>query len=40
MSARVSLNGIAKQYDGKRVLSGVTFAAGRGEALGVIGPVA
>jgi ABC-2 type transport system ATP-binding protein len=38
MSARVSLNGIAKQYDGKRVLSGVTFSAGRGEALGVIGP--
>jgi ABC-2 type transport system ATP-binding protein len=38
MSALVSLNGIAKQYDGKRVLSGVTFSAGKGEAIGIIGP--
>jgi ABC-2 type transport system ATP-binding protein len=38
MSPLVSVNGVAKKFDGKRVLSGVTFSAGRGEALGVIGP--
>lgn len=38
MSPLLSVNGLAKQYDGKRVLSGVTFSAGKGEAIGVIGP--
>ncbi len=38
MSTLLSVSGIAKKYDGKRVLSGVTFSAGQGEAIGVIGP--
>jgi ABC-type multidrug transport system ATPase subunit len=38
MSALLSVNGVVKKYDGKQVLSGVTFAAGKGEAIGVIGP--
>jgi ABC-2 type transport system ATP-binding protein len=38
MSPLLSINGVAKRFNGERVLSGVTFSAGRGEALGVIGP--
>lgn len=38
MNALLSLNGVVKKYDGRRVLSGVTFSAEKGEAIGVIGP--
>ena len=38
MSALISLNGVVKKYEGRRVLSGVTFSAGKGEAIGIIGP--
>jgi ABC-type multidrug transport system ATPase subunit len=38
MSALVSLSGVVKKYAGRRVLSGVTFSAEKGEAIGVIGP--
>jgi ABC-type multidrug transport system ATPase subunit len=38
MSALLAINGVAKKFDGRRVLSGITFSAERGEAIGVIGP--
>lgn len=38
MSPLVSVNGVAKAFNGKRVFSGITFSAAKGEALGVIGP--
>lgn len=38
MSPLLSVNGVAKKFDGKRVLSGVTFSAVKGDAIGVIGP--
>ena len=38
MNVILSLNEVVKRYDDRRVLSGVTFSVGRGEAIGVIGP--
>jgi len=38
MNALLAINGVAKKFDGRRVLSGITFSAERGEAIGVIGP--
>jgi ABC-type multidrug transport system ATPase subunit len=38
MSALLSLTGVVKKYSGRRVLSGVTFSAEKGEAIGIIGP--
>jgi ABC-type multidrug transport system ATPase subunit len=38
MTAVLCANTLVKRYDGKRVLSGVTFNAGKGEAIGIIGP--
>jgi ABC-type multidrug transport system ATPase subunit len=38
MSALLAIDGVAKKFDGRRVLSGITFSAGKGEAIGVIGP--
>jgi ABC-type multidrug transport system ATPase subunit len=38
MNVILSLNDVVKRYDNTRVLSGVTFSVGAGEAVGVIGP--
>jgi ABC-2 type transport system ATP-binding protein len=38
MNVILSLNDVVKRYDDRRVLSGVTFSVGGGEAVGVIGP--
>lgn len=38
MNVILSLNDVVKRYDDRRVLSGVTFSVGAGEAVGVIGP--
>ena len=38
MTSVLSLIAVVKRYDGKRVLSGVTFNAGSGDAIGIIGP--
>jgi ABC-type multidrug transport system ATPase subunit len=38
MNVILSLHDVAKGYDDRRVLSGVTFSVGAGEAVGVIGP--
>jgi ABC-type multidrug transport system ATPase subunit len=38
MSALLAITGVAKKFHGRRVLSGITFKAERGEAIGVIGP--
>jgi len=38
MNVILTLNDVVKRYDDRRVLSGVTFSVGAGEAVGVIGP--
>jgi ABC-type multidrug transport system ATPase subunit len=38
MNVILSLHDVAKGYDDRRVLSGVTLSVGAGEAVGVIGP--
>jgi ABC-type multidrug transport system ATPase subunit len=38
MNVILSLHDVAKGYDDRRVLSGVTFSVAAGEAVGVIGP--
>lgn len=38
MNVILSLNDVVKRYEDRRVLSGVTFSVGAGEAVGVIGP--